>query len=212
MPMMKKGLLRPLRYLSQIFFVTEGRETELQIGYPTDVKHVGHIGLDSTEEKPSWMKEYHSAPLPTGTDGSDSPAGNIWASADMAFVGGFEESRFSARSNSASVARTMTGSPYMSPETSPFGQHEKVESLGIAKKGRKYKKKEAVNAPTDSVSGQELPAVPKKSRRRKQKESEANQCALGPSRLKECSTDATTDKEIEQMLQPQPMKPLVISS
>ncbi|KAJ3690116.1 hypothetical protein LUZ61_019280 [Rhynchospora tenuis] len=190
MPMMKKGLLRPLRYLSQIFVVTEGREPELQIGYPTNVRHVAHIGLDSTDEKPSWMKEYHSAPLPTGTDGSDSPAGNIWASADMAFAGGFEESRFSARTSSVSAGAMMTGSPYMSPETSPFRRREKDEPSGRVKKGRKYKKKEGVDAPTDSVSGQELPAVPKKSRRRKQKESEANQCAVGPSRLKECSTDA----------------------
>lgn len=142
----------------------------------------------------------------------------------MALIGGLEDPRSSERSSSASASAsagpTREESPYMSPETYPF-QHAQSErrnaesssSRGITKKGRRYKKKEGIEAPTDSISGQELPAVPKKTRRRKQKDSETSKTTPGgPSRLKECCTDASAAKEIDKMLQPQLMKPLAISS
>ncbi|XP_004497975.1 uncharacterized protein [Cicer arietinum] len=51
-----KGLLKGLRYISQIF---EEKEDEIQIGFPTDVKHVAHIGSDDpSANAPSWMNEY----------------------------------------------------------------------------------------------------------------------------------------------------------
>lgn len=126
----------------------------------------------------------------------------------MVFVGGFEDPRSSGRTSSASVGPATEESPFMSPQTSPFQQPQRAELSKRAKKGRRYKKKEGVEAPTDSISGQELPAVPKKSRRRKQKESEANKSPMGPSRLKECSTDAAAAKEIDQVMN---MKPVAIS-
>ncbi|KAK1289674.1 hypothetical protein QJS10_CPB18g02018 [Acorus calamus] len=60
-----KGLLKGLRYISQIFDAN-GKEHEMQIGYPTDVKHVAHIGWDGPSvSSPSWaqMNEFRSAPL-----------------------------------------------------------------------------------------------------------------------------------------------------
>lgn len=56
-----KGLLRGLRYISQIF---DEKEQEMQIGFPTDVKHVAHIGCDgpSATNAPSWMNEFNSPP------------------------------------------------------------------------------------------------------------------------------------------------------
>ncbi|KAK7243109.1 hypothetical protein RIF29_37894 [Crotalaria pallida] len=51
-----KGLLKGLRYISQIF---DEKEEEIQIGFPTDVKHVAHIGSDDpSANAPSWMNEY----------------------------------------------------------------------------------------------------------------------------------------------------------
>ncbi|KAF7811138.1 CRIB domain-containing protein RIC10 [Senna tora] len=40
------------------------KEREIEIGYPTDVKHVAHIGWDgpSGTNGPSWMNEFKSAP------------------------------------------------------------------------------------------------------------------------------------------------------
>ncbi|XP_059594795.1 CRIB domain-containing protein RIC6 [Vitis vinifera] len=50
-----KGLLKGLRYISQIF--DNEKEQEMEIGYPTDVKHVAHIGWDGgpSVNTPSWM-------------------------------------------------------------------------------------------------------------------------------------------------------------
>ncbi|KAE9589918.1 putative CRIB domain-containing protein [Lupinus albus] len=56
-----KGLLRGLRYISQIF--DNEKEEEIQIGLPTDVKHVAHIGWDGPSvNTPSWMNEFKSSP------------------------------------------------------------------------------------------------------------------------------------------------------
>ncbi|XP_058094642.1 CRIB domain-containing protein RIC10 [Magnolia sinica] len=57
-----KGLLKGLRYISQIFDPNI-KEPEMQIGFPTDVKHVAHIGWDGpSTNAPSWMNEYRSSP------------------------------------------------------------------------------------------------------------------------------------------------------
>ncbi|KAM5553211.1 CRIB domain-containing protein RIC6 [Rosa sericea] len=54
-----KGLLKGLRYITQIF---EEKDQEIQIGFPTDVKHVAHIGWDgpSANSTPTWMSEFKS--------------------------------------------------------------------------------------------------------------------------------------------------------
>lgn len=39
------------------------KEREMEIGYPTDVKHVAHIGWDGPSgTAPSWMNEFKTAP------------------------------------------------------------------------------------------------------------------------------------------------------
>ncbi|ESW16863.1 hypothetical protein PHAVU_007G190900 [Phaseolus vulgaris] len=56
-----KGILKGFRYFTQIF---EGeKEQEIQIGFPTDVKHVAHIGWDGPSvNSPSWMNEFKTSP------------------------------------------------------------------------------------------------------------------------------------------------------
>uniref|UniRef100_A0A9I9CNY5 CRIB domain-containing protein n=1 Tax=Cucumis melo TaxID=3656 RepID=A0A9I9CNY5_CUCME len=55
-----KGLLKGLRYISQIF---DEKEPEMQIGLPTDVKHVAHIGWDgpsgNQNNTPSWIDGFN---------------------------------------------------------------------------------------------------------------------------------------------------------
>ncbi|ESQ47487.1 hypothetical protein EUTSA_v10021600mg [Eutrema salsugineum] len=54
-----KGLLKGLRYIARIF--EDEKEPEMQIGKPTDVKHVAHIGWEGpSATTPSWMHEYKS--------------------------------------------------------------------------------------------------------------------------------------------------------
>ncbi|CAN8268673.1 unnamed protein product [Cochlearia groenlandica] len=53
-----KGLLKGLRYIARIF---DEKEPEMQIGIPTDVKHVAHIGWEGpSATTPSWMHDYKS--------------------------------------------------------------------------------------------------------------------------------------------------------
>ncbi|KAF9672163.1 hypothetical protein SADUNF_Sadunf11G0012100 [Salix dunnii] len=55
-----KGLCKGLKYISQIFVV---KEREMEIGYPTDVKHVAHIGWDGhSGSAPSWMNDFKAPP------------------------------------------------------------------------------------------------------------------------------------------------------
>ncbi|KAG5415631.1 hypothetical protein IGI04_003198, partial [Brassica rapa subsp. trilocularis] len=54
-----KGLLKGLRYIARIF--EDDKEPEMQIGKPTDVKHVAHIGWEGpSATTPSWMHDYKS--------------------------------------------------------------------------------------------------------------------------------------------------------
>ncbi|CAL0321127.1 unnamed protein product [Lupinus luteus] len=53
-----KSLLKGLRYISQRFD-EHGGANDIQIGFPTDVKHLAHIGCDDSKaHKPSWMTEF----------------------------------------------------------------------------------------------------------------------------------------------------------
>ncbi|CAJ1968204.1 unnamed protein product [Sphenostylis stenocarpa] len=56
-----KGFFKGFRYFAQIF---EGeKDKDIQIGYPTDVKHVAHIGWDGPSvNSPSWMNEFKNSP------------------------------------------------------------------------------------------------------------------------------------------------------
>ncbi|KAM7462514.1 hypothetical protein LguiA_030635 [Lonicera macranthoides] len=66
-----KGVLKGLRYISQIF-ENEKEEGELQIGFPTDVKHVAHIGSDgSAGSPPKWMNGFQG-PSDLSTGGGES--------------------------------------------------------------------------------------------------------------------------------------------
>ncbi|XP_059623958.1 CRIB domain-containing protein RIC10-like isoform X2 [Cornus florida] len=60
MAMKIKGICKGFKYISQIFVV---KEREMEIGYPTDVKHVAHIGWDGhSGSAPSWMNEFRTDP------------------------------------------------------------------------------------------------------------------------------------------------------
>ncbi|XP_071721592.1 uncharacterized protein [Rutidosis leptorrhynchoides] len=53
-----KGFFKGLKNISTIFD-DEEEDDEIQIGMPTDVKHVAHIGADGpAAESPSWMRDF----------------------------------------------------------------------------------------------------------------------------------------------------------
>lgn len=61
----------------------------MEIGYPTDVKHVAHIGWDGPSgTAPSWMNEFKTGPDFTATSignsrGSNPTALSTWSSQDF---------------------------------------------------------------------------------------------------------------------------------
>ncbi|KAL9685643.1 hypothetical protein QQ045_023094 [Rhodiola kirilowii] len=77
-----KGLLKGLRYISKVFDEEEN-EPEMQIGYPTDVKHVAHIGWDGPDNNkgPTWMNDFKGNPdddsSPTPRNGHDAKEGKM---------------------------------------------------------------------------------------------------------------------------------------
>ncbi|KAK8501924.1 hypothetical protein V6N13_023296 [Hibiscus sabdariffa] len=55
-----KGIYKSFKSISKIFVV---KEQEMEIGYPTDVKHVAHVGWDDhSGTAPSWMNEFKTGP------------------------------------------------------------------------------------------------------------------------------------------------------
>lgn len=61
------------------------KEKEMEIGYPTDVKHVAHIGSDGPNgTAPSWMNEFKGSNLGlTSTGGIDGSRNPTWSSQDF---------------------------------------------------------------------------------------------------------------------------------
>ncbi|KAG2260355.1 hypothetical protein Bca52824_079649 [Brassica carinata] len=74
-----KGLLKGLRYITQIF--DEDEDHDIQIGFPTDVKHVAHIGSDGPAANvPSWMgdfkpQEHENGQVVSRGDANNNPVG-----------------------------------------------------------------------------------------------------------------------------------------
>lgn len=165
----KKGILKPIRYISQMF---DQKEPEMQIGFPTDVKHVAHIGSDGPNtSNPEWMKDYHSAPLnPTyGTPERDSAATNTWGSQGSDFLcEGIEDSAAGhggGEDSTSGSTRPRHSRRHKSDDT-PDMDTAADSADGGAKKSRRGRKKEAAAAGPQA----DVPAIPKKSHRRRSKE------------------------------------------
>ncbi|KAE8728817.1 CRIB domain-containing protein RIC10 [Hibiscus syriacus] len=80
-----KGIHKGFKSLVQIFVV---KEREMEIGHPTDVIHVAHIGVDhSSAVNPSWMNEFKIGPnktvKPINTRVSQPTALSTWSPQDV---------------------------------------------------------------------------------------------------------------------------------
>ncbi|KAL5222282.1 hypothetical protein ABZP36_026995 [Zizania latifolia] len=78
-----KGVFKGLKVISQIFVV---KEHQMEIGYPTDVKHVTHIGWDSptgSAASPSWMNDMKGSPDFSSLNNFGPSTGTSWTSQDF---------------------------------------------------------------------------------------------------------------------------------
>ncbi|CAH9093758.1 unnamed protein product [Cuscuta europaea] len=161
-----KGLLKGLRYISQIF--DEEKEAEIQIGLPTDVKHVAHIGWEGGQsvDNPSWMKEFkgaagaQSAPLGPSAVPRESPEIK-WVSQDSNRRNSRGEVNLDRDPDLPKASRRQAAASSSENPDSP--------SKSKAKHSRRNRSKEAASdaAKSDCPAAGDLP---KKSRRKKSKD------------------------------------------
>ncbi|KAL8136800.1 hypothetical protein V2J09_002801 [Rumex salicifolius] len=77
------------------------KEREIEIGFPTDVKHVAHIGLDGADgSPPSWMNEFK-----TGPDFSLSSLGSMNGSKSHSIGGSCRDPTWTSQDFEGSVGR-----------------------------------------------------------------------------------------------------------
>ncbi|KAL5702345.1 hypothetical protein ACHQM5_027574 [Ranunculus cassubicifolius] len=177
-----KGLLKGLRYISQIFENSDEDEPEMQIGNPTDVKHVAHIGWDGPSvNSPSWMNDFktpnesESAPLsvPPKNDtlitrrNSEDVLGNKpleipprrFPSLDDPSPEAPEDRKHSRRRHSAGGSINSPGRDIANGHKPRKHQHH--SSLGIG-------------VDTASNGAPSPPSIPKKTRKKKPKDKESS--------------------------------------
>ncbi|KAG6759218.1 hypothetical protein POTOM_035690 [Populus tomentosa] len=174
------------------------KEQEMQIGLPTDVKHVAHIGWDGpSANAPSWMNEFTSPPeILSGTSNS-TDVKNL--STGSTLEGQTEKPKHSSRLSSGS-ANSLSNSPdRRSTDSSKHSRRQASSSTGsplnspsgtdAPKSSRRHRSSnKSMDSPREESSGnsrtsrrhktsslgpespiQDQPTIPKHSRGRKSK-------------------------------------------
>lgn len=122
-----KGIYKGFKHtLSQIFVV---KEREMEIGYPTDVKHLAHIGWDGPSgNAPTWMSEFKTVPDFAATSiGNSGSALSPWSSMDF-----------------GDIMRKQS-------EVEVFKEQARME-LPSTRKKQKPKKSKSTSSPNESIS------------------------------------------------------------
>ncbi|XP_058101560.1 CRIB domain-containing protein RIC7-like isoform X1 [Magnolia sinica] len=187
-----KGLFKGLRYISQIFD-PNCKEHEMQIGHPTDVKHVAHIGWDGPSvNPPTWMNEYRSgpetssAPPSSAVEGKDSPAN--WAPEEITDIG-----------MEASPTPELPDLPKPSRRNQSSGSSSRSQSRDSSDAPRQPRRHQNSSNSIDSMAT-DLPAVPKSSRRKKSKgSSSGGSTRSGRSKAQGTSYSDQDAKNTEQL-------------
>ncbi|KAG5587313.1 hypothetical protein H5410_047747 [Solanum commersonii] len=173
-----KGFLKALG-ISQMF--EEEKEPEMQIGLPTDVKHVAHIGWDGPSiESPSWMKEFkepgkfHTAPLGPPLDANDHPDSRSCASEDADANQKYKNANSSLPDDQPEVTKTSRRHSSSGNGSGGSSSPKKARSTRRHKESSDGTKTSRHSRPgsgggSDSPA-RDLPDIPKKTRRKKSKE------------------------------------------
>ncbi|KAJ9558797.1 hypothetical protein OSB04_013411 [Centaurea solstitialis] len=174
-----KGLLKGLRYISEIFEADNDKEPEIQIGMPTDVKHVAHIGCDGpSTNAPSWMNDFQ------GSEGSS----DIGGSKDSFVTCSESMSSQTTRRGKSKQPKKHGGSVGSSPDIEPRARRNKNSTGDSPMNDRPRRSKNS------SAAGAESPSQEPGTRktRKKKTPSDGN---TRPSRTKnrESSTPDNTD-------------------
>ncbi|PIA36334.1 hypothetical protein AQUCO_03400317v1 [Aquilegia coerulea] len=195
-----KGLLKGLRYISQIFEASDEEEPEMQIGNPTDVKHVAHIGWDGPSvNSPSWMNEFRSP-----SESSSAPLNSAGAPNDNPITRRHSEDVHESNAPELEKASHFSSLDATSPTPEDRKQSRRRHSAGGSinspgrdiingLKPRRHQQQSSLGA--DSSPNNEpsaSPSIPKKSRRKKSKESSVGGTTDGSSKSGGGSTEGSS--------------------
>ncbi|XVF62831.1 hypothetical protein PTKIN_Ptkin09bG0040100 [Pterospermum kingtungense] len=162
----------------------------MEIGLPTDVKHVAHIGLDGpSANKPSWMSEFKAAPelssAPVNSNLPEEPPATGSRESLPPLGNGNEKQKKQRRKPSIS-SDSPVGSPKGTERNSrrPRSSNLSMESSGQDSPGhgrrRHQKSSSRGSESSSSQASQELPDIPKRTRRKKTKDSSGGSSASSP--------------------------------
>lgn len=202
-----KGLLKGLRYISQIFEKEdeEEEEEEMQIGFPTDVKHVAHIGWDGPAvSSPSWMNEFKGTPEAASNplnpvkqkerSGSKSPSQDYNStSGDSSARNGPDLPKPSRRRNSKSDASSFDSSTQEGSVPKQSSRRQKSnsgDSSESTKSSRRNKSSSSTNGIDSSASSQDPTAIPKQTKKKKSKGSSGD----GSTKMRSKDSDINTNE------------------
>ncbi|KAG7617679.1 CRIB domain-containing protein RIC7 [Arabidopsis thaliana] len=169
-----KSLLKGLRYISQVFAIEGEKEEEMQIGNPTDVKHVAHIGWDGPSDNataPSWMNDFKSSPVMESIQGLGEDDSSVKCQSEF---GGRTRDlpklpKSTRKSSSEKGSPTKERSDKTKRRTSNKGtsSSRRTKDEDSTSSSRRTTKDEDSSLSQHSAG---LPEVPKKSKRKKSKE------------------------------------------
>ncbi|CAN4091571.1 unnamed protein product [Withania somnifera] len=176
----------------------EEKEPEMQIGLPTDVKHVAHIGWDGPSfESPSWMKQFkepgqfHTAPLGP-LDSNDHPDSTSCVSQDTDGSQKYKNANSSLPDDEPEVSKTSrhhssseTGSgSTSSPKKARSSRRHKEASNGS---GSSRHRRPGSGHASDSPA-RDLPDIPRKTRKKSKEGSGEGSGSFRSSRSKGTSS------------------------
>ncbi|XP_065864496.1 CRIB domain-containing protein RIC5-like [Euphorbia lathyris] len=166
-----KGLIRGgFRYISHMF---DEKEPEMEIGNPTDVKHVAHIGWEGPDaSKPTWMDEFHNHKSATELEnGNSDSVGQLFPAVSPISTDTNQGEKPKHRTRRSSGA---ANSPMNSPgrKSTEGSKHSKRSGAAIGspvgsspKQNRRYRN---MMSPKKSP-GRDQSSIPKHSRPKKSK-------------------------------------------
>ncbi|KAF9677741.1 hypothetical protein SADUNF_Sadunf08G0138900 [Salix dunnii] len=109
------------------------KEEEMQIGFPTDVKHVAHIGCDgpSATNAPSWMNEFNSPPEhPCATSNSKEEVKSLSTDPHSEDTIQTEKPKHRSRRSSGSASSLLNSPDRRSADSSRNSRHQASSSTG----------------------------------------------------------------------------------
>ncbi|XP_047317938.1 CRIB domain-containing protein RIC1-like [Impatiens glandulifera] len=156
-----KGLLKGLRYISQIFDEKEGEAT-IEIGFPTDVKHVAHIGSDGpSNSQPTWMNEFSETSKSTPTPAPEAPSqGNEQQNNDDALDSRRKSNKKQTRRRSSSDGGLILESASKEPNSNPtttITKPRRIKNSGGESPAHESTTTRSAKVPTHKKKSDKLP-------------------------------------------------------